>query len=94
MASKFLLTMKLTKQGHVKGSSTKKEGDLDFSKGMECHGFNYEVVTQFDAGSGQPVGKRQHGPITTGPRRHQQTDHYQTRGGFSIAQASPGPGHK
>jgi hypothetical protein len=70
MADKFLLTMTLTKQGHVIGSSTKKEGDLDFSKGMMCHAFTYEVTAQFDAGSGSVVGKRQHSPITTGPRRH------------------------
>ncbi len=62
--SKFLLTMNLTKQGQVRGSSTGKEGDLDFSKGMECHGFNYEAIAQFDAGSGQLVGRRRHSPIT------------------------------
>ena len=43
--SKFLMTMKLVTQGDVIGSSIKKEGDLDYSKGMECHGFNYECVT-------------------------------------------------
>ena len=48
MADKFLLTMELTKQGNVIGSSKKKEGDLDFSKGMMCHAFTYEVVAQFD----------------------------------------------
>jgi type VI secretion system Hcp family effector len=71
MASEFLLTMKLTKQGHVIGSSKQKEGPLDFSKGMMCHAYTYGVTAQFDAGSGHLVGKRQHSPITTGPRpRH------------------------
>jgi hypothetical protein len=32
---KFLLTLKMTTQGDVKGSSTKKEGDLNYSSGME-----------------------------------------------------------
>jgi len=61
--SKFLLTMKLTTQGDVIGSSTKKEADLDYSKGIECHGFNYECVTQIDPNSGQPNGRRKHQPI-------------------------------
>ncbi len=61
MPGKFLLTMQLTKQGSVKGSSTKKEGDLNFKDGMECHGFHYPVETQVNSNSGRPVGKRQHG---------------------------------
>jgi type VI protein secretion system component Hcp len=61
MSDKFLLTMVLTKQGPVKGSSTKKEGGLDYSNGMECHGFNYPVATPVDSNPGKPVGKRQHG---------------------------------
>jgi type VI secretion system Hcp family effector len=69
MADKFLLTMKLTKQGNVIGSSKNKDGDLDFSKGMMCHAYAYEVTTQFDAGSAHLAGKRQHSPITTGPRQ-------------------------
>jgi type VI secretion system secreted protein Hcp len=63
MASKFLLTLKLTTQGNVKGSSTRKDGDLDFSKGMECHGFNYEVATPVDSSSGSTTGRRTHNPI-------------------------------
>jgi len=62
--SKFLMTMTLTKQGAVKGTSTKKEGDLDYSTGMECHGFNYEALTQIDPATGQPIGRRRHNPIT------------------------------
>ena len=62
--AKFLMTMKLTKQGDLKGSSTKKEGDLDYSKGMECHGFNHAVVTPIDPNSGALSGKRRHNPIT------------------------------
>jgi len=60
----FLLTMELNKQGRVVGSSRRREGDLDFSTGMECHGFNYEVLTQIDPGHGGPVGRRKHSPIT------------------------------
>jgi len=63
MASKFLLTMRLSTQGVVKGSSKKKEGDLDYSDGVECHGFEYGVETPADLGSGQPIGRRRHNPI-------------------------------
>jgi type VI secretion system secreted protein Hcp len=62
--SKFLLTMTGTKQGKIKGSSTKKEGDLDYSTGMECHGYSYSVITQFDPQSGASSGSRKHQPIT------------------------------
>src|ERR1022692_2062878 len=61
MPGKFLLTMVLSKQGAVKGSSTKKDGAPDYSNGMECHGFNYPVTTPMDSNPGKPVGKREHG---------------------------------
>ena len=61
MGAKFLLTMQLKKQGAVKGSSTRKEGDLDFSKGVECHAFTYSVEPPVNSNPGLPVGKRQHG---------------------------------
>ena len=61
---KFLLTLKMTKQGDVKGSSTKREGDLDYSKGMVCHGFNYSVITPLGSQSGASSGKRSHQPVT------------------------------
>jgi type VI secretion system Hcp family effector len=64
MGQTFLLTIVLNKQGVLRGSSKRKEGDLDFSKGMECHGFNYDLTTQYDLGSGQLTGRRQHQPIT------------------------------
>lgn len=64
MPSKFLMNMILTKQGQVKGSSTRKGSGLDYGKGIECHAFNYEVTGQFDAGSGQLSGRRTHKPIT------------------------------
>ena len=63
MAQQFLLTMKLKTQGAIKGASVKKQGPLDFSKGMQCHAFNYAVASHYDAGSGQLVGRRQHNPI-------------------------------
>lgn len=62
--SKFLLTLKMTTQGDVKGSSTKREGDLDYSKGIECFGFKYSVLIPFDSQSGLPTGQRKHSPIT------------------------------
>jgi type VI secretion system secreted protein Hcp len=61
---KFLLTMTGTKQGKIKGSSTKKEGDLDYSQGMECHGFNYNVMAPHGSQSGVASGRRRHQPVT------------------------------
>lgn len=63
MAVKFLMTVVFTKQGSIKGSSTRKQGDLDFSLGLECHGFEYETITPTDPGSSGPRGKRPHNPI-------------------------------
>ena len=60
----FLLEMKLKTQGVVVGDSVAKIGTLDMSKGMMCHAYQYEVKSQFDAGSGQLVGRRVHSPIT------------------------------
>ena len=60
----FLLEMKLKTQGVVVGDSVAKIGTLDMSKGMMCHAFQYEVKSQFDAGSGNLVGRRVHTPIT------------------------------
>jgi type VI secretion system Hcp family effector len=59
----FLMTLQLTTQGNVKGSSTKKKGDLDFSQGMECHAYSYGVSSPIDHNTGQPVGVRKHGTI-------------------------------
>jgi type VI secretion system Hcp family effector len=53
MAQQFLLTMKLKTQGAIKGSSKgssgKTQGPLDYSKGMQCHGFSY--VKEVDSAS-------------------------------------------
>jgi type VI secretion system secreted protein Hcp len=57
------MTVKFKTQGHLKGSSTSKNGDLDFSKGLECHGYKFDMTTQYDAASGLPSGKRMHKPI-------------------------------
>jgi len=62
-AKVYLLTMKLKTQGDVIGDSVAKHGTLDFSKGMMCHAFEYTVTSQFDAGSGQLVGRRVHTAI-------------------------------
>jgi type VI secretion system Hcp family effector len=65
--SKFLLEMTFQKQGKVVGNVGTKpknnKGSLDFGHGTECHSFTYAVKSQFDAGSGQLSGKRQHKPI-------------------------------
>jgi type VI secretion system secreted protein Hcp len=63
MGKTFLMTMTLSKQGKIRGSSIKTEGGLDYSKGLECHAFNYDVTAQFNSSSGQPTGKRQHQPV-------------------------------
>jgi len=60
----FLLELELKTQGKIRGSSTKKQGGSGSSTGLLCHGWNYAVVSQFDAGSGQLVGRRTHNPIT------------------------------
>ena len=60
----FLLELELKTQGKITGSSTKKQGGAGFSKGLMCHGWTYQVVQQFDAGSGQLAGRRTHSPIT------------------------------
>lgn len=62
--TKFLLTLKMTKQGNIKGSSKSKEGDLDYSKGIECHGFNLGVASQIDPPSHGSSGRRKQHPIT------------------------------
>ena len=65
MAYSFYMTIEGTKQGRITGSSTRKgKGGLSSADGMECYGFSYEVVTQIDPSTGQPVGRRQHSPIT------------------------------
>jgi type VI secretion system Hcp family effector len=61
---KYLLLMKLQKQGTIKGSSTKRKGELDFSTGVECHSFSFGVATPYDPSHPLAVGKRQHSPIT------------------------------
>jgi len=64
MSSKFLMNMILSKQGQVKGTSTKKGSGLDAGAGIECHSFEYAVLAPRDAASGLPSGKRTHSPIT------------------------------
>jgi len=63
MPGVFLLTMKGATSGDIKGGYTKKEGDLDFSTGMQCHGFEYLVQTAIDPNSGASIGRRRHFPI-------------------------------
>lgn len=63
MAGMFLMTMTLSKQGKIRGSSEKTEGGLNYAKGLECHSFNYGVVTPINSSSGQPAGTVQHQPF-------------------------------
>jgi type VI secretion system secreted protein Hcp len=60
----FLLELKLQKQGVIKGDAAMVHGPLKFANGLQCHAFNYGVTSQFDAGSGQLVGRRIHEPFT------------------------------
>jgi type VI secretion system secreted protein Hcp len=63
MPAKFLLELEFKTQGKITGSSTKNKGSLDYSDGLECHSFNYAVISPRDAASGLPSGKRTHKPI-------------------------------
>jgi hypothetical protein len=45
--------------GHLGGV----HGRRRWSRGMEVHGFNYQVISPRDASSGQATGKRQHKPF-------------------------------
>lgn len=68
MASKdvkvFLLDLKFTTQGKIKGQSPKGHGSSSNSNGIPCHSFQYEVETQYDGASGLPTGKRQHKSVS------------------------------
>jgi type VI secretion system secreted protein Hcp len=59
----FLLELKLKTQGVITGDQIAVQGPLDMKKGLQCHAFEYAVASQFDAGSGQLVGRRLHTPI-------------------------------
>jgi len=63
MPGTFLLTMKGATSGDITGGAVKKEGDLDYSKGMLCHGYEYVVQTAIDPNSGASIGRRRHFPI-------------------------------
>jgi type VI secretion system secreted protein Hcp len=63
MPNSFLMTMQFKNQGKIRGSSTKKEGSLDYSKGMECHAFEYGIEVQYDLEAGLSKGKKHHPPI-------------------------------
>lgn len=64
MAYLLYMTCVGTKQGSFKGGSPQKGSGSSASKGgLPCHGFEYQVATQFDASSGLPSGKRQHHPF-------------------------------
>lgn len=64
MGETFLLTMVLNKQGVLRGSSMAKHGPLDYSKGLMCHQYKYDVKSQYDLGSGALTGRRQHQPVS------------------------------
>jgi type VI secretion system secreted protein Hcp len=56
----FLLQITLKTQGKIVGDATAVQGPLDMKTGLQCHAFEYGVTSQFDAGSGQLVGRRAH----------------------------------
>jgi type VI secretion system secreted protein Hcp len=57
MAQKFYMTIEGTKQGTIKGGSTRRHG------GIEVSSFSFGVTTPVDAGTGQLTGRRQHKPV-------------------------------
>ena len=60
MAYEFYVTVEATKQGRLKGESTRER------KGDRLSGisFHYSVGSPRDAASGQASGKRQHQPVS------------------------------
>jgi type VI secretion system secreted protein Hcp len=60
MAYEFYVTVEGTKQGKIKGDSTRESHKAS----IPCFGFTYEVTSPRDLASGQASGKRQHKPIT------------------------------
>jgi type VI secretion system secreted protein Hcp len=63
MSFQFYLSVKGKKQGNIKGESTKNGKGQSSTKGVLCHGFQYAVESQYDAGTGQATGRRQHKPL-------------------------------
>jgi type VI secretion system secreted protein Hcp len=59
----FLLELQLKTQGKITGDAIAVQGPLDMKKGLQCHAFEYSVASQFDAGSGQLVGRRMHSAV-------------------------------
>lgn len=57
MAQKFYMTIKGTKQGTIKGGSTRHQ---DWT---EVISFSFDVKAPVDAGTGQATGRRQHKPV-------------------------------
>jgi type VI secretion system Hcp family effector len=53
-----LLTVTLSKAGPVKSNSKRIEGDLKFSDGIECHGFQFGIQTPTDPNSLKLTGRR------------------------------------
>ncbi len=60
MAYEFYVTIEGTKQGKFKGESIR---DAHKNK-IEGLAFDWEIKSPRDIATGQPSGKRQHGPIT------------------------------
>ncbi len=46
------------------GSGARKKSDLDYSDGVEVHGFQFGVQAPVDSESGGVVGKRRRQPVT------------------------------
>lgn len=61
MAFQAYMTFKGTKQGTIKGSSTKGKGNG--KEGVLIQDFNFGLESPFDEHSGLPTGKRTHKPI-------------------------------
>jgi type VI secretion system secreted protein Hcp len=63
MARTYLVTVKGATQGDITGGSTRKDGDVDYSKGFEATGFDYDVEIPCDPNSGVHTGHRRHSTV-------------------------------
>jgi type VI secretion system secreted protein Hcp len=59
----FLLTIQFKTQGKIIGDATAVQGPLDMKTGLQCHAFEYQVDSQYDAGSGGLTGRRKHSAV-------------------------------
>ncbi|HEY1696541.1 MAG TPA: type VI secretion system tube protein Hcp [Polyangiaceae bacterium] len=59
----ILCTSQFTTVGAIKGTSKRKEGDLDFSTGIECHGVEFGMQVPTDPSRMVVTGRRSYKPF-------------------------------